>query len=385
MTITSHAEESADLSAPKKDEHEAQRVETDDSLRAERRRLDAAHKLEVTGVEADWVINVARARADAVLTEARETADLEVHMSASPDGVARDRSDADEVVQEERAIADESLRREREDSARVISLILALARRDTDSKLLTERASADAALAYRDDFLGMVSHDLRNLLSGIVLSADILALHASESPDGKAIATGTRRILLFATRMKRLVGDLTDVTSLEAGKLAVTTTVNDGGELVAEAVAAFRLLAAEKGIALEGDTIGAPLLLSCDRDRSLQVLANLLGNAIKFTPAGGKVSATALRVGDDVRFSVTDTGPGIPENLLEAVFERFWQAGKDDRRGLGLGLYIAKSLVEAHGGRIWAESRLGEGSTFFFTLPISSSANEGGTLVAETS
>jgi signal transduction histidine kinase len=385
MTITSHPEESADLSAPTKDEHQARRVETDDSLRTERHRLDAAHKLGVAGVEADRVIDVARARADAVLTDARETADLEVHMSASPGDVARNRSEADEVLEDERAVADESLRREREDSARLISLLLPRARRDTDSKLLTERASSDAALSHRDDFLGMVSHDLRNLLAGIVLSADILALHASESAEGKAIATGTRRILLFATRMKRLVGDLTDVTSLDAGELAVTTAANDGRELVAETVAAFRLLAAEKGIALDGDTIGAPLLLSCDRDRILQVLANLLGNAIKFTPAGGKVSAAAARVGDDVRFSVTDTGPGIPENLLESVFERFWQAGKDDRRGLGLGLYIAKSLVEAHGGRIWAESRLGEGSTFSFTLPISSSPNPDGTLVAQTS
>jgi signal transduction histidine kinase len=385
MALTSFPEEPTDQSSPTKDEHEAQRVETDDSLRTERRRLDAAHKLGLEGVEADRVIELARARADVVLADARETADLEVHMSASPDDVARDRADADEVLQDERAVADESLRRDREDSARLISLLLPLARRDTDSKLHTERTSADAALSHRDDFLGMVSHDLKNLLAGIVLSADILAVHASETGDGRAIATGTRRILLFATRMKKLIGDLTDVTSLDAGELAVTTAANDARELVEETVAAFRLLAAGKGISLEGDTVDAPLPLSCDRDRILQVLSNLVGNALKFTAGGGRVSAAAARVEDEVCFSVMDTGPGIPEDLLESVFERFWQAGKDDRRGLGLGLYIAKSLVEAHGGRIWAESRLGEGSTFSFTLPFGSPPNQAGARVAQAS
>jgi signal transduction histidine kinase len=373
VTITPH---SAESQAPqtKDDFHEAQRVETDDSLRAERRRFDVADTLDVAADEAAQLIETARARADVVLTDARQTADLGI--SRLPDNVARDRADADGVLQDDYAAADESLRLEREDSARLLSVLLPLARRNTDSKLLTERAWTDAALAYRDDFLGMVSHDLKSLLAGIVLSADLLAVHASESPEGRAIATGTKRILLFATRMKRLVGDLTDVTSLEAGELAVTTSPNDGRELVEETLAAFRLLAAEKGISLESQVGDVPLLLMCDRGRILQVLANLVGNALKFTTAGGTVSAGATRIGDDVCFAVTDNGPGIPENFLESVFERFWQAGKDDRRGLGLGLYIAKSLVEAHGGRIWVESRLGEGSTFFLRLPVVSPANQ---------
>jgi signal transduction histidine kinase len=99
------------------------------------------------------------------------------------------------------------------------------------------------------------------------------------------------------------------------------------------------------------------------------VLANLLANAIKFTPAGGTVLLRVEPVGQDVRFSVVDTGSGIPGHQLEAVFERFWQARSEDRRGLGLGLYISRGIVEAHGGRIWAESQPGEGSTFSFTLP----------------
>ena len=327
--------------------------------------------------DADRVVDLARERADAILTDARETADQEPRESGSPDDVARGRADADEALQDERAAADQNLRREREDSARVLSGLLRRVRSRTDWRLLTERASSDDALSCRDDFLGMVCHDLSNLLGGIVLSTSSLAKVASETAEGKRIATGTHRIQLYAARMKRLLDDLTDVTSLTAGKFAVTTAPNDGEALVAEALAAFGLLAAEKGISLDVE-VDAPFLVMCDRGRILQVLTNLLGNAVKFTSHGGTVFVSAADIGDEACFSVKDTGPGIPENLLEAVFEQFWQAGKDDRRGLGLGLYIAKSIVEAHGGRIWAESRIGEGSTFRFTVPRGAASNQAG-------
>jgi signal transduction histidine kinase len=105
----------------------------------------------------------------------------------------------------------------------------------------------------------------------------------------------------------------------------------------------------------------------------LQVLANLITNSIKFTAQGGSIWVRAERAGDELRFSISDTGAGIPDHMLEAVFERFWQVDKNDRRGLGLGLYISRCIVEAHRGRIWAESRLGEGSRFWFTLPAAES------------
>ena len=353
------------------DDKSTQRDETDDSLHAERRMADGrvAHAVDALEVAADRVVDLAELRADAVLSHAREKADQGLRESGSPDDVARDRAEADDMLEDERAMAAEILRREREDSARVLSVVLPLTRKSTDRKLLTERAASDADLSYRDDFLGMVSHDLNNLLSGILGSASMLARHASETPEGQRVKKGTTRIQLCAARMKRLISDLTDVTSLSAGKFAVTTAADDGKALVAETVATFRLLAAEKRIRLEGDADDAPLVVACDRGRILQVLANLLGNAIKFTPEGGTVSARAAKVGNEVCFSVLDTGPGIPENSLQSVFERFWQAGNDDRRGLGLGLYIAKSIVAAHGGRIWVDSRVGEGSSFHFTLP----------------
>lgn len=265
-------------------------------------------------------------------------------------------------------------RREREDSARLLSALLPVARKSTNRRLLTERASADAALSSRDDFLGMVSHDLNNLLGGIILSASALEKRgrrsAADTPEGKRVIAGADRILMYAARMKRLIADLVDVTSMTAGKLAVTTAPNDARALILEIVESFGLLAAENGVSLQGPPMDLALVVSCDRGRILQVLANVVGNAIKFTLDGGRVSLHAERWRDQVRFSVIDTGPGIPANLLEAVFERFWQA-KGDQPGLGLGLNIAKAIVDAHHGTIWVESELGKGCAFHFAIPVS--------------
>jgi signal transduction histidine kinase len=306
-----------------------------------------------------------------VLSDARSKADQDTEPARS---VEEGRADADDLLEDERAAADALVRGEREDSARLLSALLPLARQSTDRKLFTERASAEAALSARDDFLGIVSHDLNNLLAGIVLSASSIERRLRDRPgpettDDRRISQGADRILMYAARMRRLVGDLVDVTSMTAGSLRMTAVPCDAWSLVSETVETFRLIAAEKRITLVAERMNAPLMVMCDADRILQVLPNLVGNALKFTPEGGTVSLRCERVDGETRFSVIDTGPGIPADLLEAVFERFWQAGADDRRGLGLGLYIAKGIVEAHGGRIWVQSLPGEGSAFHFTLP----------------
>jgi signal transduction histidine kinase len=143
----------------------------------------------------------------------------------------------------------------------------------------------------------------------------------------------------------------------------------DAIRLVRETVEAFQPSASAKGIALESQVAKDSLLARFDHECILQVLANLVSNAIKFTPEGGRISIRVEPAGEEVRFSVADSGPGISEENLERIFERFWQVSASDKRGLGLGLFISRCIVEAHGGRIWVESKTGEGSTFRFTLP----------------
>jgi signal transduction histidine kinase len=349
-----------------------ERARTDESLRTEREKTDGAltDRQETIDETADEVVRRARETADAVVFAAREKADQPPPSHLPPeDLIAQQRLREDEALRNERAAADESLRLERNEDAESLSRLLPLEREKTDRFLLTERVRSDNAVAHRDDFLSIVSHDLRNLLGGIVMSASLLSDAAPEDDAGKKTVDGMKRIQRYAARMNRLIGDLVDVASIDAGKLALTPTRGDSGLLIAETVDLFQGLAAAKGISLKSVSLAPTLQADFDHDRMLQVLANLITNSIKFTEAGGNISVAGERAETGLRFCVSDTGSGVPGNLLEAIFERFWQVGKNDRRGVGLGLYISKCIVEAHGGRIWAESVSGKGSTFSFTVP----------------
>ncbi len=344
----------------------AEREQTDESLRAEREHTNdvaATHALDVAQEEdARAETALERARADAKLGAARDDAD------ELPREVARSRAREDESVRVARARADEALDLRHQETARTIAKLLTLERERTDRDLLTERDRSDEALANRDDFLGIVSHDLRNLICGIAMIAEITAMQSSEDIRWKTAVLGAKQIQSYAARMNRLVRDLQDVASIDRGRLAIVPALGDTTALVAEVVDSFRPAAAEKGIALELD-VSEPATASFDRERMLQVLSNLLSNAIKFTGEGGKVQVGREREGGALRFSVRDTGIGIGPDHLEAVFERFWQVGKGDRRGFGLGLYIARCIVEQHGGRIWAKSEPSNGTEILFTLP----------------
>lgn len=356
------------------DEAFTERDQTDESLRVEREKTDRAlAERQAAEEDSDLVVQISRESADAVLTEARAKADQrldeDLPQVESRATLAEERLQEDEALQEERASADEILRRERHENARVLSRLLPLEREKTDRFLLTERARSDDALENRDNFLGLVSHDLRNLLGGIVLNAELLSARAPEDDGGRQTLVATGRIQRYAARMNRLIGDLVDVASIDSGKLALTPASGDVAALIDEAVETFQAAASAKGISLQVETAERPLLAELDHDRMLQVLANLIANAIKFTAEGGRIRIHGERAGDELLVSVSDTGSGIPGHLLEAIFERFWQVGKNDRRGVGLGLFISRSIVENHGGRIWAESKPGEGSRFCFTLP----------------
>jgi signal transduction histidine kinase len=365
-----------------------QRLRTNDSLRVEREKTDhalatgqeevAKHAdsvVEIARDNADAVLNLARENADAVLDKARDKAD-ELKQSGRPHAdptsvrLVEERELADEALRDERDNADETLRQEREEYARTLRKFLPLERESTDRFLRSERRHSDDALVNRDDFLAIVTHDLRDLLGGIVTSAAVIAKSAPENADGNDGRVQTQRIQRYAARMNRLIGDLTDVASIDAGKLAVAPALGDLAVLIEEARDTFRVTASAKGVSLETRISEAPLMARFDHDRILQVLANLIANSLRFTPDGGKILIRGEREAGNLRLSVVDTGSGIPAGALNSVFERFAQAGGKDRRGgLGLGLYISRCIIEAHGGRIWAESRPGAGASIFLTLP----------------
>ncbi len=348
-----------------------ERENTDESLRVERKQTDQALMDRQAAVDesADETVEQARSAADAVLATARVTADEllraggDAHVLSHP-ALAEQRAAEDDALQGARVDADEALRLQREANVRILAALLPLERQKTDRHLLTERARADDAVAHRDDFLGIVTHDLRDLLSGIVLSAALL-------PDGASDRNGAKqRIQRYAARMNRLIGDLVDVASIDAGQLKVVPALADWSALIEEVAALFQPLASAQGITIEVAFAERSLAMRFDHDRMLQVLANLIANSLKFTPRGGRIRVEAERGTDELRCAVHDTGSGIPAHMLEAVFQRFWQVRSEDRRGVGLGLYITRCIVEAHGGRIWAESVEGVGSTLRFVLPL---------------
>src|SRR5262245_35349457 len=231
------------------------------------------------------------------------------------------------------------------------------------------RLKAERATGTRDRLLAVVSHDLRNPLSSIVTAAALLtrAQALSEEP---RLRRNLETIIHSADRMKRLIADLLDLVSIEAGRLAFELAPESVAPLVSEVLQLQAPIADARSIRLEAKADDSLPEIRCDRGRILQVLSNLIGNAIQFTPEGGAISLRAFRAGSEVIFAVTDTGSGMSEEEQGHIFESYWQAKPGAGHGLGLGLSIAKGLVQSHGGRIWVESRVGYGSTFFVSLPV---------------
>ena len=230
-------------------------------------------------------------------------------------------------------------------------------------------AEAQRATHLRNEILGVVSHDLRNPLSVMAMCGSRLV--GEDDLDRAAAAGIGQTIQEAAAWMQRLVADLLDIASIEAGKLSVQRRPHDPVIIAAKSALAFDHVAEEREIELEVVTPDAMPTVNVDEQRIVQVLSNMIQNALKFTSRGGRVRVEVEDQGDVVRFSVQDTGSGIPADQMPRVFDRFWQA--DQRatiRGSGLGLSIAKGIVDAHGGRIWVESQAGVGSTFYFTVPV---------------
>jgi signal transduction histidine kinase len=226
------------------------------------------------------------------------------------------------------------------------------------------------AIHMREEILAIVSHDLKNPLATILIRAQQLT-RRSAPPDGGANWGREARVIEeAAVRMRRLIDDLIDFAAISGGGLRVQREPHEASHLIDDALQILEPLAGRKKISLANGSQPLAHEVSCDRDRVFEVFFNLVGNAIAATPEGGAIVLRAQETGPEIMFSVADTGPGIAPDHLRRVFDRYWRAGKNDRRNLGLGLAIARGIVEAHGGRIWAESPPGAGATFSFTLPM---------------
>ena len=233
----------------------------------------------------------------------------------------------------------------------------------------TAARRAEDALAARDDLLAIIAHDLRSPLSAILMKAALIRKKTGQTPSSPDLSRHAESIEGTARRMEHLIKSLLDAATIEAGHLSIAPASCDAQELLAVTDETFEPLAAERSIHVEVRNPSVPCAVWADRERTLQVLSNLVANAIKFTPEGGAITLGAEPAAGEVRFAVGDTGLGIPEDQQSHVFERYWKAEKGGRRGARLGLYIARGIVDASGGRIWLESRVNDGTTFFFTLP----------------
>jgi signal transduction histidine kinase len=324
-------------------------------------------------------------------------ADVAESLSDVASRVAEERELADVSMIEERALLDRLLDRERKDSDETIDFerrerqtLLVAARHRTDDRLARERHDTDDAMRYsfelvrreqharehaedriltRNELLAIVSHDLRSPLDVIVINAALLAGNPPAGELGARYVKWARSIERSARAMDRLLSDLLDVARFDGGDFQVSPEDRDAVGLVKECVETFAPLAAHNGVRLDVDLPAAPVNARYDHDRMVQVLSNLLRNAIQFTTAGGSILISLTALANGCRIAVADSGRGIAEDQLTRIFERFHRVNSADQKGLGLGLYISKRIIDAHRGEIWVESLVGRGSTFFITLP----------------
>jgi PAS domain S-box-containing protein len=243
--------------------------------------------------------------------------------------------------------------------------------KDITEKMRYEKRLRDLD-KMKSDFVSNVSHELRTPLTAVKGSVDNMLDGLTGSLNEKQTRY-LARIKSNTDRLSRLINDLLDLSRIEAGRIDIKPTVLSPETLAREVIESLRSMVVDKLIDLEVTCHGGTVTAWADRDKITQVLMNLVGNAVKFTSSHGNVTVAIERNGNGwVQVSVADTGPGIPREELDRIFDKFYQVSQVDKRkirGTGLGLAISKALVQMHGGKIWVESELGKGSTFFFTLP----------------
>lgn len=366
------------------------RTQTDNSLSIERAKTDESLPGGREDLERQTDQSMAQSRANADETRAhyrRSNSDAESF--GSDERIQQERKTSDKALNKERLATDAARDRERKLHKTAEQKLLSTERKKTDRDLQRERRETDSelkkvqndlkqevsahnstlsSLTTRDEFMAIVSHDLRNPIGSISAATELLTettFYAAADDDARDYIDMIAR---NANEALRLIGDLMDMEQIAIGELGIELEMCDMSDLISHAAKSFAAQCLAKGVDFrisQNDSIA----VLCDRSRISQVLSNLVGNALKFTPAGGNISLMLRHAEGELQVSVTDTGPGIPAEMRKVVFERFWQLGKRDRRGLGLGLYISAMIVEAHKGRIWVDSEVGSGSTFYFSLP----------------
>ena len=352
------------------------RGKTDKSIEDERDKTDEYLERKTKKVEEKTSERVRSIRlaTDKVRESQREKVDLDKEHQRQVDEKfliqERERSDKSQAF--EREEEDRARTQERLQKQLIAEALLDNERKRTDSNLLDERVHADLELITRDQFLAIVSHDLKNPIVAISIATRLMRSGLSKDPVDavKIIEKHLGMIEQSATGMDRMISDLLDVEGMAHDKLQLKPEKVDLRALLQECVDLFAPLVSSKSFSMTIHTSPEPIFAELDYDRILQVLSNLIGNSLKFTPNGGTIELSARKQETQVEISVTDNGPGIPEQAQTQIFERFSQLKMTDHQSLGLGLFIAKWIVEAHKGRIWVTSDPGKGSTFSFTLPL---------------
>lgn len=391
----------------KKTQHQfrKERKKTDESLTLERGKADESFKggRADTHDNTDLTISKNRFAADHDKLQRRRTADLKRNATDTGSRTSRNvsedigfalidqRKSEDKAIENERLNIDAAISRERGEKEKIVDIRLVQERESTDKNLVRERVKSDievervgdllsvehtahaetkSALTTHEEFVAIVSHDLRNPIGAILSSAEILLEDASQvglSGEARELVELIKR---NAETSMRLISDILDMERIAEGKIQLQLSKNQIDDIIKESVESFSHSASSKRILLKHSSSRVRNSILCDKDRIAQVLSNLIGNALKFTPAGGSVIVEAQQTESEVLISVSDTGPGIPDDQKIRIFERFAQIGNKQRTGLGLGLYLSKMFVESHSGKIWVTSIPGSGSTFWFTLPI---------------
>lgn len=230
-------------------------------------------------------------------------------------------------------------------------------------------AETKRAVRVREEILAIVSHDLRSPLTNIQMAGQLLPKLTNDLPK---IVSFSEKILKSSAQMKRMIEDLMDFAKIQEGALSIEKKMEKPNEVLEMVFDMIKSEADQKGINFSLDANPDLPLIQFDKHRIAQALLNLVGNAVKFTETGGRVQLSAMKSDGGVKFSVTDTGPGISKVDLPKIFDRYWQAKRSKTSSAGLGLAITKGIIEAHESKVWVESELGVGSTFSFMLPIPS-------------